>query len=489
MTTDASFEAISPPLKAALRRRGFSTLTPVQQAVVQNDVEGRDLRISSQTGSGKTVALGLALAPALEGPPDSAPGPRALVLVPTRELAAQVRTELGTLYADVPNLRVIAVTGGTEVYKEREQLRAKPRLLIATPGRLLDHIRNGAVDLSSVQHAVLDEADQMLDMGFRDELDEVLSHLPEGRSVHLVSATFAERVLRFADKFQHNVLWLEGTQLGVANSDIEHVAHLVLDRERHGALVNLLLAGAGDRWLVFVRRRADTAELAERLVEDGFSAMPFSGDLSQVQRERTLNAFRRGLVKVLVATDVAARGIDIADVSTVVHYDLPIDVETYTHRSGRTGRAGRKGRCLILVPPAAEGRVRRLLKSAQVDAGWLALPTAAKIQKSVVKQTRRDLRNRLDGEIELSEGQKEYVTNLLESYEAPLVIGVLLEMAERELPRLPAELRVLEPRGEMDYDRPRRSSGRYMRRGRFNGGQGRRSNNGGGSRRPRRERS
>lgn len=453
MSSPHPFDALPAPIRSAMLRQGFQQLTPVQQAVIDADPAGRDLRISSQTGSGKTVALGLALAPALTEPGDGSSGPRALVLAPTRELAAQVARELGALYADL-QLEVQVVTGGTDPVRERRALKRRPTLLVATPGRLLDHVRGGAVDLSGVHHAVLDEADQMLDLGFRNELDAILELLPAERRLHMVSATFAREVLRFADRCQKDVLHLQGSRLGDANADIDHIAHLVLPQDRHPALVNLLLAdhaSGGGSWLVFVRTRADTTELAELLVEDGFSAMPFSGELSQSQRDRTLSAFENGLVKVLIATDVAARGIDVRNISHVVHYEVPGDAESFTHRSGRTGRAGQKGRSILLAAPSRERRAREILKRAKVEASWQPVPDGKKIEKTAIKKTRRALHARLDAGEEAAAKQLEYARGLLEKHDPATVVAVLLDMVRTDLPREPTTVRALEPRGEAAF--------------------------------------
>lgn len=468
------FASVPPPLAEALRRRGFEALTAVQEAVVAVDTSGHDLRISSQTGSGKTVALGLAIAPSLlsDGAKD---GPKALVLAPTRELASQVASELADLYEALP-IDVQVVTGGTDPHQERRRLKRAPTILVATPGRLLDHARGRAVDLSHVRHAVLDEADQMLDLGFRDELDAILEQLPEERRLHMVSATFARQVLRFADGCQKNVLHLQGSRLGAANTDIEHIAHLVAAGDRHPALVNLLLAdeaSGGGSWLVFVRTRNDATRLAELLVEDGFSAMPFSGELSQPQRERTLNGFKAGLVKVLVATDVAARGIDVQNVSQVVHFELPRDVDTFTHRSGRTGRAGQKGRSLLLVPPSGERRVRGLADQAGVELAWHAVPDAKRIEKAAIKKTRRMLQARLSREDQPASTKLDYAAKLLSENAPETLVAILLDMVKPALPCEPWPIRPIEPRGPQVRDgkgpragRPRarskpRSKGRF----------------------------
>jgi ATP-dependent RNA helicase DeaD len=267
-------------------------------------------------------------------------GPDALVITPTRELAGQVQDELGWLFAGVRGIDATCVTGGTNIGAERRALARNPRIVVGTPGRLLDHIRNGALDVTRVMQLVLDEADQMLDMGFRDELEAILESMPDTRNTHLVSATFPPAVRRLTERYQRDPIHVEGSALGTANTDIEHVGHLIHGNDRYAAIVNLLLLAESQRTLIFVNTRIECATLAEKLAGDGFSALPLSGELAQAQRTRTLSAFRAGTVTVLVATDVAARGLDVPDVATILHAGLPIDGEVYTHRSGRTGRAG-----------------------------------------------------------------------------------------------------------------------------------------------------
>jgi ATP-dependent RNA helicase DeaD len=443
------FAGVPEPLRRALEKRGFTQLTAVQAAVLSSIVEGRDadrnLRISSQTGSGKTIALGLALAARVLEPPADAPGPVALIITPTRELAAQVQSELGWLYEAARNVRVEVVTGGTDVRGEQRRLRARPVILVGTPGRLLDHIRSRALNLSGVREVVLDEADQMLELGFRDELDAIVAQLPEERRSHLVSATFPPMVRELAESFQKDALRLEGTALGQANADIEHIAYLIRPRQQYDAIVNLLLENWGERCLIFVRTRADTAELCEALAGDGFGALPFSGELAQAQRTRTLDAFKNGIIRVLVATDVAARGIDVPDIATVIHADLAKAPDVYTHRSGRTGRAGKTGRSLSIVPVNAQARMHRLLRDARINARWEPVPSAKRIRQGVTKATRRVFYEKL-AEAEFSEAELSYAKNLLEKQAPERVISLLLRMAEPPLPREPADVAPTEPR-------------------------------------------
>jgi len=466
MNPEDPFAGVPGPLHTALHRRGFTELTAVQQAVLQADADAHDLRISSQTGSGKTVALGLALAPCLiqraEPSDDPAPAqPTALVIAPTRELATQVRDELRWLLAEL-RVGVDAVTGGTDLRGERRMLRRPPAVLVATPGRLLDHLGAGVIDVSGVAHVVLDEADRMLEMGFRDELDAIIDALPKERRSHLVSATFAGPVLRVADRLQDHAVHLQGTTLGEANEDIEHIAWVVQPNQRYAALVDALLLALGERVLVFVDRRAEAAELAELLAGDGFAALPFSGDLSQAQRNRTLHAFRSGTISVLVSTDVAARGIDVADITMVVHMSPPPDPDAYTHRSGRTGRAGQRGRSLLMVPPRAQRYATRLLSAANIEANWQPVPTPAKIHRAMIKRTRRELHARLDSDTNPDEKTLAYAAQLLEGRDPALVIATLLEQAQ---PVLPCEPMEVEPIGVHIADR-HHAGGRMGRDGR-----------------------
>ena len=406
MTHNSAFDVLSPLLAEALSSRGFTTLTSVQEAVLAPDLAGRDLRISSQTGSGKTVAVGLVLAPDLEravaeraAAPAEEPSPEkrrhaaqpfALLLAPTRELAAQLGRELTWLFQALA-VRVCTVTGGASVPAELRELRQSPLVIVATPGRLLDHLERGSIDPSRVGVAVLDEADQMLDLGFRDDLEAILGKMPLERRTHLVSATFPRDVLTLANRYQQRAVQVEGTSLGEANEDIAHVAHMVRSGERDAALRNLLLLEPGERTLIFVRTRADASDLADKLSDAGFSARALSGELEQWERTKTLDAFRSGAVCTLVATDVAARGLDVPDVSRVIHADPPGDADAFTHRSGRTGRAGQKGTSIVLVPPSAREQVLRMFHRARVKAVWTPAPGPADVYRAADERLRAEL--------------------------------------------------------------------------------------------------
>ncbi len=432
-------ETLPSALENAMSERGFSELTSVQSAVLTADSENEDLRISSQTGSGKTVAIGLALARHLIGESKVRNAPSVLLLAPTRELAMQVRDELHWLYAGVSGLRTEVVMGGASIGLERRALARNPQVVVGTPGRVLDHIRTGALKCERVAHVVLDEADRMLDMGFREELEAILEATPDERRTHLVSATFPHAVRKLADRFQRTPRPLEGTRLGDANVDIQHAAHLVRKHERYGVLVNLLLMNEGSRCLVFVERRIDASQLADQLAGDGFAAAALSGELPQAQRTRTINAFRNGSTRILVSTDVAARGIDVPEIELVVHADLPENADAYVHRSGRTGRAGHQGRSLLLVTPQAQGAAKRILAGARIEADWQPAPSASKVQKALRKRFRKEIHARLADQVP-AQKQVEYARLLLEGRDPAVVIANLLELAQRPPVREPFEV-------------------------------------------------
>jgi ATP-dependent RNA helicase DeaD len=385
MMDEPDFSSIlGPALAGALEQKGYKQLTPVQQSVLSEAVAGRDLRITSQTGSGKTLAIGFALRDLVGGATKQKGGmarPVALVVAPTRELARQVEQELAWFYAPL-NAKVASATGGADYRDERRALAVGPALVVGTPGRLLDHLGRGSIDPSQLGAIVLDEADRMLDLGFREELEAILAYAPAGHRTHLISATFPPGVRSLADRVQVDPVRVEGTPLGAANADIDHVVYLVDPSERVNAIINLLLANPDEQMLIFARTRIDVARIARELKEGGFAAGSISGEMEQPERNRALAEFKRGTLRALVATDVAARGIDVQDIARVIHADPPDDADSYTHRSGRTGRAGRKGTSSVLISPSALARTSILLKRARVTFRIEPIPTAADILKA-----------------------------------------------------------------------------------------------------------
>jgi ATP-dependent RNA helicase DeaD len=320
-----------------------------------------------------------------------------VVVTPTRELAKQVEAELGWLYAR-SRVLVGSVTGGCSGRDERRALARGVGILVGTPGRLLDHLRRGAIELGRAGAIVLDEADRMLDLGFRDDLEAILAMAPEGHRTHLVSATFPREVEALAARVQKTPAFVQGTPLGTANADIDHIVHLVKPNERVAALVNLLLAAPDEQVLVFARTRADVSRVCEELDELGFAVDALSGEMEQTARHRALSAFKRGEVQVLVATDVAARGIDHRDIARVVQLEPPTDADTYTHRSGRTGRAGRKGKSSIMVQPAGYVRLAAMLARARVKARFEPIPSAVGIAAAQDERLVRQLSGESDAD-------------------------------------------------------------------------------------------
>lgn len=377
-----SFQDLPAPLQAALTGRGYAEPTPVQSAVLQPETAGRDLLVSAQTGSGKTVAYGLALAPELMGdaprlPPAAAP--LALIVAPTRELALQVKAELAWLYAPAGG-RIVSCVGGMDPVAERRMLSHGAHIVVGTPGRLRDHLERGNLDPSSLRAVVLDEADEMLDLGFQEELEAILEEVPEGRRTLMFSATVPRGIAALAKGYQRDALRIEATSADVSHGDIEHRALLVAPHELERAVVNLLRFEDPRIAMVFCATRAAVARLQGNLSERGFSTVALSGELSQAERNRALQNLRDGRARVCVATDVAARGIDLPDLGLVIHAEMPRDPETLLHRSGRTGRAGRKGISVLLVPHTRRRVGERLVAAAKIKAAWGPAPSAEAVR-------------------------------------------------------------------------------------------------------------
>ncbi|GLR47387.1 DEAD/DEAH box helicase [Sphingomonas astaxanthinifaciens] len=375
-------EQLPAALGRALAARGYDTLTEVQSAVSTPEVAGRDLIVSARTGSGKTVAFGLAMAGDLLGTGEELPyavAPLALVIAPTRELALQVSAELSWLYADA-RARVVTCVGGMDPIKERRALQGGAHIVVGTPGRLRDHLERGALDLSALRVAVLDEADEMLDMGFREELEEILDATPDGRRTLLFSATMPRPIVALAKRYQKDAMRIETLGTDAGHGDIAYQAVTVRPTDIEHAVVNLLRFHDAETAILFCATREAVRRLHGSLAERGFEAVSLSGEHSQADRNRALQALRDGRARVLVATDVAARGIDLPSVSLVIHVELPRDAEALQHRSGRTGRAGRKGIAVLIVPNMRRRRIEGMLRLARIQVEWTNVPTAEQIR-------------------------------------------------------------------------------------------------------------
>lgn len=374
------FPGVVPALAQALAARGYTALTPVQEAVLQPELGDRDALVSARTGSGKTVAFGLAMARTLLGDADRfgrADAPLAVVVAPTRELALQVRRELEWLYAPAGAVMASSV-GGMDPRAERRALEHGTHVVIGTPGRLRDHISRGSLDMTALRAVVLDEADEMLDLGFREDLEFILGAARAERRTLLFSATVSRGIAALAERFQRDTVRITAGA-HEQHVDIEYRAYQVGQSDRENAIYNLLRYHDAQSTLVFCSTRAAVSHMAARFANRGLSVVALSGDLSQGERTQALQFMRDGRARVCVATDVAARGIDLPSLELVIHADLPPNREALLHRSGRTGRAGRKGISALIVPHRARRRAESLLASAGVEATWASPPSPAEI--------------------------------------------------------------------------------------------------------------
>jgi ATP-dependent RNA helicase DeaD len=373
---------VASPLAQALAAKGYETLTSVQEAVLAEGVAGRDMLVSAQTGSGKTVAFGLAIAPEMLGGQDVllyADKPIALAIAPTRELALQVARELEWLYAGA-SAKLATCVGGMDYRTERRALERGAHIVVGTPGRLRDHIERGSLDLSDLRAVVLDEADEMLDLGFAEDLEFILAAAPEERRTLMFSATVPKEIEKLAGTFQKDALRIQAQGEAKQHVDIEYQALSVAVRDREHAIFNVLRFYDARTAIVFCKTRVNVNHLLARMGNRGFQVVALSGELSQQERTHALQALRDGRARVCIATDVAARGIDLPGLELVIHADLPSNSETLLHRSGRTGRAGKKGVSALIVTPAEYKKAQRLLSGAKVVAEWGAAPGADDVQ-------------------------------------------------------------------------------------------------------------
>ena len=374
---------IAAPLAAALAEKGYESLTPVQLAVIAPELEGRDALVSAQTGSGKTVAFGLAMAPEVLGGDEilkPAEAPLALIIAPTRELAQQVARELEWLYAKA-GAQIATCVGGMDYRTERRALSFGAHIVVGTPGRLRDHIERGSLDMSLLHVAVLDEADEMLDLGFAEDLEFILGSAPAERRTLMFSATVPKEIEKLAATFQRDAVRLQTQGEARQHGDIDYRAINVTARDREHAIFNVLRYYEAQTAIVFCKTRMNVNHLLARMGNRGFQVVALSGELSQSERMHALQALRDGRARVCIATDVAARGIDLPGLELVIHADLPSNSETLLHRSGRTGRAGKKGTSVLIVPPADFRKANRLLQGAKVVAEWAKAPSADEVQE------------------------------------------------------------------------------------------------------------
>jgi ATP-dependent RNA helicase DeaD len=452
-----AFDSAHPALAVALVCRGYAAPTPVQAEVLA--APDRDLLVSAQTGSGKTVAFGLGMARRLLG--DAArfgrPGaPLALVVTPTRELAQQVFRELEWLYADT-GARIATCVGGFDPRREQRALAQGVHLVVGTPGRLRDHLERGALVLDRLSAVVLDEADEMLDMGFREDLERLLDSAPGERLTLLFSATIPGAIATLARRYQRGALRIATQGEREVHRDIEYHAVPIVPRERDLAVVNLLRYHDAGGALVFCATREGTTRLAANLHERGFAVVALSGELSQRERSLALESLRDRRARVCVATDVAARGLDLPDLGIVIHADLPQNKEVLVHRSGRTGRAGRQGLAILLVPDPARRHVERLLRAAHLEATWMRGPTPEEIVARDQLQLAAEIRQLAS---EVDEEDREVARRLVLERSAEDLVATLVRSRRQARPApeelsLPMSMRPGRPEGREGRERDR----------------------------------
>ena len=426
-----------PALADALAKKGYETLTPVQDAVLEPELIGQDLLVSAQTGSGKTVAFGLAMAPTLleeAGAFLRADAPLALAIAPTRELALQVKRELDWLYREA-GAKTASCVGGMDMRDERRTLAQGAHIVVGTPGRLCDHIKRGSLDMSELKAVVLDEADEMLNMGFREELEQILGAAPEQRRTLMFSATVPKSIIGMTKKYQRNAVRVNTAAEAKQHLDIEYRALTVSNSDKENAIINVLRFYNAKNAIVFGDTRVAVNRMTQRFNNRGFSVVALSGELSQKERSNALQALRDGRAQVCIATDVAARGLDLPDLELVIHADVPKNREALLHRSGRTGRAGRKGVSALIVTPKRRRNAERLLRDANITAEWSGPPTAAEI----IEVDNERLLGGMTLDSEVNDEERTMVARLLKAY-SPEHIATAFIRLYREGQSAPEEL-------------------------------------------------
>ena len=447
-----NFEGVAPALSQALDKRGYTELTPVQLAVLTPELRDVDALVSAQTGSGKTVAFGMSIAPTLLGSDEKfgrGGHAMALVVAPTRELALQVKRELEWLF-ELTGAKIASCVGGMDMRTERRALQQGVHIVVGTPGRLRDHIERGSLELTKIKAVVLDEADEMLDLGFRDDLEYILGASPSSRRTLMFSATVPRSIASLAKRYQRDAIRVETTSEREQHIDIDYQSLTVAPNDRENAIINLLRFHEAKNTLVFCATRATVNHMTSRLNNRGFSVVALSGELSQNERTHALQAMRDGRARVCVATDVAARGIDLPNLDLVIHADIPRNSEALLHRSGRTGRAGRKGVSALIVPHNARRKAERLLSNANINATWIKPPSVDDIEK-------RDRERIFDDPMlvePLNDVEKAFTEDLLGRHSAEQIAAAFFRRVQSDNPA-PEELIETGPYKE-EAKKPRR---------------------------------
>ena len=382
---------LDEPILRAIADMGFETPSEIQQKAIPTLLEDdTDMVALAQTGTGKTAAFGFPLLQLIDTDSRLTQG---LILSPTRELCLQIASELKNYAKYLRKVNVVAVYGGASIEEQARSLKKGAQIIVATPGRMQDMIRRNFVDISHINYCVLDEADEMLNMGFYEDITAILSHTPKEKSTWLFSATMPNEVARIARQFMRKPIEITVGTRNQASSTVQHEYYVVNGRHRYQALKRLADANPDIFSVVFCRTKKDTQAVAEKLIEDGYNAAALHGDLSQNQRDLVMKSFRARQIQMLVATDVAARGIDVDDITHVIHYQLPDEIETYNHRSGRTGRAGKSGISMVLVPKSELRKIKEIEKIIKQPFEQKALPTGIEICEIQLYHLANSLKN------------------------------------------------------------------------------------------------
>ena len=371
---------ICEPLLRAITELGFEAPMPVQEAVIPHQIEtSQDLVALAQTGTGKTAAYGLPLLQRLVAEPLEPAQTRAVILSPTRELCLQIADDLESFSKYLPEVRILPVYGGADIVPQMRALKQGVHVIVATPGRLIDLMNRGAARLDNVHSVVLDEADEMLSMGFSESIDAILGGVPEEHRTLLFSATMSKEIERIAKNYLRDAREVVVGSRNEGAENVNHIYYMVRASDKYLALKRVVDYFPKIYAIVFCRTRLETQEIADKLIQDGYNADALHGDLSQQQRDLTMQRFRQHRIQLLVATDVAARGLDVDDLTHVINYGMPDDSEVYTHRSGRTGRAGKKGTSICIVHSRERGRIREVERLIQKEFVRGTLPSPKEI--------------------------------------------------------------------------------------------------------------
>ncbi len=456
--------SLAPAVLKVINEVGYETPTPIQSQSIPPLLEGRDLLGQAQTGTGKTAAFSLPLLSRINA---KLKAPQILVLTPTRELAIQVAEAMQTYARHLKGFQVLPVYGGQNISQQLRQLRRGVQAVVGTPGRIQDHLNRGTLKLDKLSFVIIDEADEMLKMGFIEEVEQILEYAPEDRQTALFSATIPKEILSVARKHLHNPIEI---RIKSKTSTVEKISQYfwqVKGLHKLDALTRILEAEEIDGMLIFVRTKVATVELAEKLTARGFSSAALNGDMSQMLREKTVEQLKDSSLDIVVATDVAARGLDVKRISHVVNYDIPYDVEAYIHRIGRTGRAGREGKAILFVAPREKRMLAAIEKATRQPIKAMALPSRKDITNRRINQFKEQITTTMESQ------DLEFFEELIDSYQAEHDVGhrkiaiTLAYLLQKDRPlqleeRFAEELREDRPERETGHKRGRKTSDEQM---------------------------